>query len=95
MKIVILSRNSKLYSTRRLVEAGEKRGHEMLVLDHQKCDIMIEKKKPQVIFNGETITGVDAVIPRIGASVTFYGSSVVRQFEMMKIFTDYSIKLKL
>lgn len=87
MKIVILSRNPKLYSTSRLVEAGEKRGHEMMVLDHSKCDIIIEKKKPQVFYNGEPVTGVDAVIPRIGASVTFYGSSVVRQFEMMKIFT--------
>lgn len=87
MKIVILSRNPKLYSTRRLKEAGEKRGHEMLIIDHSKCDIFIEKKNPQVFYNGEIITGVDAVIPRIGASVTFYGSSVVRQFEMMKVFT--------
>lgn len=87
MKIVILSANSKLYSTKRLVEAGIERGHEMLVLNHTKCDILIEKKNPQVLFNGESITGVDAVIPRIGASVTFYGSSVVRQFEMMKVFT--------
>ncbi len=87
MRIVILSRNPKLYSTRRLVEAGEARGHEMLVVDHSKCDIIIERKKPQVFYNGESITHVDAVIPRIGASVTFYGSSVVRQFEMMKVFT--------
>lgn len=87
MKIIILSTNPKLYSTRRLVEAGEKRGHQMRVIDHTKCDIIIEKRKPQVIYNGESISGVDAVIPRIGASVTFYGSSVVRQFEMMKVFT--------
>ena len=87
MKIVILSRNPKLYSTKRLVEAGEKRKHQMLVIDHTKCDIIIEKKKPQVIYNGESINDVDAVIPRIGASVTFYGSSVVRQFEMMKVFS--------
>jgi ribosomal protein S6--L-glutamate ligase len=87
VKIIILSRNPRLYSTKRLVEAGEKRGHEMLVIDHSKCDIIIEKKKPQVYYNGESITGIDAVIPRIGASVTFYGSSVVRQFEMMKVFT--------
>ncbi|MDA3879959.1 MAG: 30S ribosomal protein S6--L-glutamate ligase [Prolixibacteraceae bacterium] len=87
MKIVILSRNSKLYSTKRLVEAGEKRGHEIRVIDHSKCDIIIEKRKPQIFYNGESITGVDAVIPRIGASVTFYGSSVLRQFEMMKVFT--------
>ncbi|MBN1767786.1 MAG: 30S ribosomal protein S6--L-glutamate ligase [Prolixibacteraceae bacterium] len=87
MKIVILSRNPRLYSTKRLVEAGQQRGHEMQVIDHTKCDIIIEKRKPQIFYNGESITGVDAVIPRIGASVTFYGSSVVRQFEMMKVFT--------
>lgn len=87
MKIVILSTNPKLYSTKRLVEAGEQRKHQMLVIDHTKCDIIIEKKKPQVIYNGESINNVDAIIPRIGASVTFYGSSVVRQFEMMKVFS--------
>ncbi len=87
MKIVILSRNSKLYSTKRIVEAGQKRGHEMLVLDHLKCDILIEKRNPQLYYYGELIEGVDAIIPRIGASVTFYGTAVVRQFEMMKVFT--------
>ncbi len=87
MKIAILSRNPRLYSTRRLVEAGEKRNHEMVVLDHLKCDILIEKKKPQLFYKGEPVTGFDAVIPRIGASVTFYGTAVVRQFEMMKVFT--------
>ncbi len=87
MKIVILSTNPRLYSTRRLKEAGEKRGHEMLVVNHSKCDIVIERKKPQIFYNGEKISGVDAIIPRIGASVTFYGAAVVRQFEMMKVFT--------
>ncbi|CAM1354435.1 MULTISPECIES: 30S ribosomal protein S6--L-glutamate ligase [Tenacibaculum] len=87
MKIVVLSRNSKLYSTKRLVEAGEKRGHEMVVLDHTKCDLIIEKKKPAIVYNHELITDVDAIIPRIGASVTFYGTAVVRQFEMMKVFS--------
>ena len=87
MKIGILSRNPKLYSTKRIVEAGEKRGHEMVVLDHLKCDIVIEKKKPQIYYKGELLEGFDAVIPRIGASVTFYGTAVVRQFEMMKVFT--------
>jgi len=87
MRIVILSTNPKLYSTRRLKEAGEKRGHEMLIVNHAKCDIVIERKKPQIFFNGERITDIDAVIPRIGASVTFYGAAVVRQFEMMKVFT--------
>ncbi|CAM1369541.1 ribosomal protein S6 modification protein [Tenacibaculum sediminilitoris] len=87
MKIVILSRNSKLYSTKRLVEAGEKRGHEILVLDHTKCDLIIEKRKPAIVYNHELVTDVDAIIPRIGASVTFYGTAVVRQFEMMKVFS--------
>ncbi len=87
MKIVILSRDPKLYSTRRLKEAGEKRGHEMLVVDHTKCDIVIERRKPKIFYKGEELTDVDAVIPRIGASVTFYGTAVVRQFEMMKVFS--------
>lgn len=87
MKIVVLSRNPDLYSTKRLVEAGIKRKHEMLIIDHTKCDIVIEKKKPAISYKHELITGVDAVIPRIGASVTFFGTAVVRQFEMMKVFT--------
>jgi ribosomal protein S6--L-glutamate ligase len=87
MKIVILSQNPNLYSTKRLVEAGEKKGHEMLVVDHTKCNLVIEKKKPSIIYKGEEIENISGVIPRIGASVTFYGTAVVRQFEMMKVFT--------
>ena len=87
MKIVILSRSPYCYSTKRLVDAGEKRGHQMQVLDHTKCVLIIEKGRPRIIYREQEITGIDAVIPRIGASVTFYGASVVRQFEMMKIFT--------
>lgn len=87
MKIAVLSRNRNLYSTRRIIEAGEQRGHEMLLLDHMKCVLVIEQGRPHIYFNGKEVTGVNAVIPRIGASVTFYGSAVVRQFEMMKIFT--------
>ncbi|MBN8701587.1 MAG: 30S ribosomal protein S6--L-glutamate ligase [Bacteroidetes bacterium] len=87
MKIVVLSRNPKLYSTKRLVEAGEQRGHEMLVLDHLKCVLVIEAGRPHIFYQGKEVTDVSAVIPRIGASATFYGSAVVRQFEMMKIFT--------
>lgn len=87
MKIVILSRNQHLYSTKRLVQAGEKRKHEMLVVDHTKCDLIIEKKNPVIIHKGTKLENVDAVVPRIGASVTFYGTAVVRQFEMMKVFT--------
>lgn len=87
MKIVVLSRNPNLYSTKRLVEAGKEKEHEMLIVDHTKCDIIIEKKKPAIIYKHELLENVDAVIPRIGASVTFFGTAVVRQFEMMKIFT--------
>jgi ribosomal protein S6--L-glutamate ligase len=87
LKIVILSRNRNLYSTKRLVEAIELKGHEALILDHLKCDIVIEQDKPSIFYKGEKIRGVDAVIPRIGASVTFYGAAVVRQFEMMNIAT--------
>lgn len=87
MKIAILSRNRNLYSTRRLVDAAERRGHDVLLLDHMKCVLVIEQGKPHVYFNGREVKDVHAVIPRIGASATFYGSAVVRQFEMMKIFT--------
>lgn len=87
MKIAILSRNRNLYSTRRLIEAGEQRGHEILLLDHMKCVLVIEQGRPHIYYNGKEVTDVNAVIPRIGASATFYGSAVVRQFEMMKIFT--------
>lgn len=87
MHIAVLSRNSKLYSTTRLVEAIEEAGHEASVLDHLKCDIVSEKDNPCIYYGSSNITGIDAIIPRIGASVTFYGSAVVRQFEMMKVFT--------
>lgn len=87
MKIAILSRNKNLYSTKRLIEAAEQRGHEVLVLDHMKCVLVIEAGRPHIYYNGKEVTDVNAVIPRIGASATFYGSAVVRQFEMMKIFT--------
>jgi ribosomal protein S6--L-glutamate ligase len=87
MKIAVLSRNANLYSTKRLIEAGEQRGHEMLVLDTLKCNIVIEQKNPHVIYNNEILEGIDAIIPRIGASVTFYGAAVIRQFEMMHTFS--------
>jgi len=87
MNIAILSRDPKLYSTRRLKEAGEKRGHKVEIIDHMKCVLLIEKKNPMVWYNGRRLDYFDAVIPRIGASVTFYGAAVVRQFEMMKVFT--------
>lgn len=87
MKIAVLSRSKNIYSTAQLVEAGEKRGHEMVVLDHMKCVLVIEKGRPHIFYQGKELTDINAVIPRIGASVTFYGAAVVRQFEMMKIFT--------
>ena len=87
MKIAILSRNPKLYSTRRLVEAAKEKGHEVIVVDHSKCILELEKKNPRVYYNGAYLDDIDAIIPRIGASVTFYGTSVVRQFEMRRIFS--------
>lgn len=86
MKIAILSRNSKLYSTQRLVEAGEERGHEMKVVDVLRCYMNITSHKPSIHYRGEELSGFDAVIPRIGVSVTFYGTAVLRQFEMMGTF---------
>jgi len=87
MRIAVLSRNPKLYSTRRLIEAIEARGHESVVIDHLKCIIELEKKAPKMFYNGEYLENIDAIIPRIGASVTYYGTAVVRQFEMMKVFS--------
>jgi len=86
MKIAILSRNTKLYSTKRLVEVAKQRGHEAIVLDVLHCYMNIASHKPQVHYKGEVIENIDAVIPRIGASVTFYGTTVVRQFEMMGVY---------
>ncbi|MFN4762162.1 30S ribosomal protein S6--L-glutamate ligase [Gillisia sp. Q332] len=87
MNIRILSRNSNLYSTQRLIEAAKKRHHHVEVIDPLKCDLIIEKRKPSIFYKGRMILETDAVIPRIGASVTFYGTAVVRQFEMMGVFT--------
>lgn len=87
MKIAILSRNPQLYSTRRLVEVAEKHGHEAHVIDHLRCNIEIEQKGPSLFYGSEYLEGFDAVIPRVGASVTFYGTAVVRQFEMMNVFS--------
>ncbi len=87
MKIGILSRNPTLYSTQRLVEAAEDRGHQAEVIDHLKCDILIEQDSPMVYYKSKKLDYFDAIIPRIGASVTFYGAAVVRQFEMMEVFS--------
>jgi ribosomal protein S6--L-glutamate ligase len=86
MKIAILSRRSQLYSTRRLVEEGRKRGHHMRVVDTLRCYMNINAQKPSIHYKGENLAGFDAVIPRIGASITFYGTAVLRQFEMMGVF---------
>ena len=86
MKIAILSRNPNLYSTRRLVEAGTARGHQMQVIDTLRAYMNIASHKPQIHYRGHALEGFDAVIPRIGASVTFYGCAVLRQFEMMGVF---------
>lgn len=87
MNIVILSRNPRLYSTKRLVEEGLIRGHEVEVIDPLKCDIIIESEKPTIYYKDRYLDYVDAVIPRIGASITFFGCAVVRQFEMMGVFS--------
>jgi ribosomal protein S6--L-glutamate ligase len=87
MNLGILSTNRNLYSTRRLVEAGEERGHSVRVINHKRCYMNIVSHSPQVHYNGEPIKGLDAIIPRIGASVSFYGAAVVRQFEMMGVYS--------
>lgn len=86
MNIAILSRNKKLYSTRRLIEACEQRGHTATVLDVKRCYMDVVSSKPEIHFKGECLPVYDAVIPRIGASVTFYGTAVLRQFEVMGSF---------
>jgi ribosomal protein S6--L-glutamate ligase len=86
MKLAILSRNPKLYSTSRLVKAAEERGHEVRVLDALRCYMNITSSRPSIHYKGENLAGFDAVIPRIGASITFYGTAVLRQFEMMGVY---------
>ncbi len=86
MKIGILSRNTQLYSTRRLAEAAQARGHEVHVIDALQCYMAITAHSPEIHYKGERLEGFNAVIPRIGASITFYGTAVVRQFEMMEVY---------
>lgn len=92
MKIAILSQDSTLYSTQRLKEAGEKLGHEMQIIKYLRCYMNITSHKPTVVYNGKSLNteNFDAIIPRIGASRTFYGTAVVRQFEVMGIFSANS-----
>src|SRR5271166_2342397 len=86
MRLAILSRKEALYSTRVLVEAAQARGHEARVLDTLQFDIRLSRQNPELLYRGEPVGPVDAVIPRIGASITFFGLAVVRQFEMMGVF---------
>ena len=87
MRVYILSRNENLYSTKRLVEAGEQRGWEIRVIDYLKCSIEIMKGELKINYRGEELPIPDAIIPRIGASRTFYGTAMVRHFEMMDVFS--------
>ena len=87
MKIAILSRQRNIYSTRRLVEEAKNRGHEVRVIDTLRCYMNVATAKPSIHYKGKKLSHFDAIIPRIGASITFYGAAVVRQFEMMGIFS--------
>lgn len=86
MKIAMLARNATLYSHQRLKEAAEERGHTLDIINTLRCYMNIASRRPEVYYNGEKLEGYDAVIPRIGASVTFYGLAVLRQFEMMGVY---------
>ncbi len=87
MKIGVLSRKSSLYSTSRLVEAGKERGHDMQVINYLACYMTISAHRPDIHYQGRELSGLDAIIPRIAASHTFYGTAIVRQFEMMGVFS--------
>lgn len=86
MKIAILSRNRKLYSTNSLVESIKERGHEVQVIDYLKCHMNITSHNPSIYLGDQELKEFDAIIPRIGASHTFFGCAVVRQFEMMGVY---------
>jgi len=86
MKLAILSRKPSLYSTRRLMKAARDRGHEARVIDPLHCYMSVSTARPAIYYKGEELTGFDAVIPRIGASITFYGTAVLRQFEMLGVY---------
>jgi ribosomal protein S6--L-glutamate ligase len=86
MKIALLTRNPKLFSHRRLIEAAERRGHEIVPVDYLRCYMNITSKKPELRYLGEKLTGFDAAIPRIAASHTFFGLAVLRQFEVMGVY---------
>lgn len=87
MKIAILSRRSSIYSTARIKQAALERGHYVRVIDHMHCNLIMEKGQPQINYHGSLLPKFDAIVPRIGSSVTYYGAAVIRQFEMMNIFS--------
>lgn len=87
MRIALMSRNAKLYSTRRLGEAAKARGHDIRVIDPLSCYMNINMQSPSIHIKGEELGGFEAVIPRIGASITFYGTAVLRQFEMLGVYS--------
>jgi len=86
MKIALLSRNPQLYSTRRLVEAAEQRGHTCDVIDFLRVRMTIASDRPELYYDGRSLDDIEAIIPRVGVSATFYGCAVVRQFEMMGVY---------
>ena len=90
MKLAILSANPSLYSTNRLVEAAQKRGHDVDVINHNHCYVGMETNNNNVYLGDHELVDYDAIIPRIGASVTFYGSSIIRQFEVKHVYTTLS-----
>jgi len=87
MNIVILSRNSALYSTDSLIKAAQRRGHHVRVIDHLMCDLVIEKNNLQIYYYNEPVDDVDAIIPRIGSSATTYGAAIIRQFTANNVYT--------
>ena len=90
MRILILSRNPALYSTNKIAVAARRKGHHVRIIDHVNCDLVVDNRKNVVLYNGEHISGYDAVIPRIGSSVTSYGAMVVRHFESMGMYSTLS-----
>lgn len=90
MKIAILSKAPQGYSVQRMIEAGEKKGHEMIVVDHSRCHLIMEKGKPSIFLDGEKISGVDVIIPRIGVSVTQYGAAVINHFDIQGVASTLS-----
>ena len=90
MRLAILSQKPSLYSTSRLAEAGESLGVDVSIINHLRCKIIIERNKPQIYYQHHNLSGIDGIIPRIGASTTFYGAAVIRQFEVMGVYTSVS-----